>query len=285
MFGVFIAIVTANADDQDHTYRVKVRFPWMEGGGEKDEPQDSTHWARIATFHAGEYVGDDNSFGPRGAFFLPEIGDEVLVAFEHGDLARPIVIGRLWSDVGPEKTGEGKPNHPLYAHTQQKGKLILAVDDGDGVKVHNKTKHEKAKNDLSGFRTRSGHLLVFNDNKEEPAIYIRSSKKHRIEIVDGGDKGILIADPDDNYVWLKSGSAKGDIEIKTKGNITLDAEKSIYLKAKENIETTSDGDTKMTSKGTFQVAAKGQMSLKTDASGLVKAAAELKLSGAPINLN
>jgi len=289
---VVIGIVKANADPE-HGYRVQVSFPSMTGGGEGDKDQPVSAWARVASMSAGHHIGDDDSLGPRGAYFMPEIGDEVLVVFESGHVSRPIIIGRLWSDVPPEKSGggggqdEGKPNRPVYSHTQAKGLLAYAVDgDPDGTpKVHNKTKHEAKKNDLSGFRTRSGHLFVFNDHKDEEAIYLRSAKKLRIELVDGGDKGILIADSKDNYVWLKGGSAGGDIEIKTEGNITLDAKKNIVLKAGKDIQTTSEANTTMKSTGSFSVDAKGEMKLNTQASGTVSAQGALKLTGHPININ
>ena len=286
---VLIGIVTANADDKGHTYRVKVRIPSLVGGGEGDKVQDSTHWCRIASFMAGEHVGDDASSGPRGAYFMPEIGDEVLVAFEHGDISRPIVIGRMWSDVAPDKTAkggdDGAPNRPIYAHTSLKGVLADSPDEKDVKGPSLKTKHETKKNDLSGISTRSGHKLVFNDNKTEGAVYLGTTKKHRIELVDGGKQGVLIADSNGNYVWLKSGSASGDIEIKTEGNITLDAKKSIILKAGKTIETTSDSDTKVTSKAKFQVDAHGELSLTTAASGSFHASGSLKLTGSPINHN
>jgi phage baseplate assembly protein gpV len=58
-------------------------------------------WARLATLSAGN---------ERGTWFLPEIGDEVVVAFERGDPKLPIVVGSLWSpgdappETGPERT-------------------------------------------------------------------------------------------------------------------------------------------------------------------------------------
>ena len=165
---VLIGIVTANADDKGHTYRVKVRIPSLEGGGEGDKVQDSTHWCRIASFMAGEHVGDDASNGPRGAYFMPEIGDEVLVAFEHGDISRPIVIGRMWSDVAPDKTAkggdDGAPNRPVYAHTSQKGVLADSPDEKDVKGPSLKTKHEtkipKAKLGLAGFDYLGGKSMA-----------------------------------------------------------------------------------------------------------------------------
>lgn len=60
---------------------VKVNFPWLDEGHETD-------WVRIATMMSGN---------ARGSFFMPKIGDEVLVAFEHGDTRNPYVIGFLWN--------------------------------------------------------------------------------------------------------------------------------------------------------------------------------------------
>lgn len=59
--------------------RIKVQFFWQDG---------ATHWARATSPHAG---------GDRGFMFMPEIGDEVAVAFEDGDPERPVIIGSLWN--------------------------------------------------------------------------------------------------------------------------------------------------------------------------------------------
>jgi type VI secretion system secreted protein VgrG len=63
---------------------VKVKFFW-DRDGKADE--NSSLWIRVAQNHVGGTAG----------FFLPEVGDEVLVMFEHGDIDRPIVIGSLWN--------------------------------------------------------------------------------------------------------------------------------------------------------------------------------------------
>jgi uncharacterized protein involved in type VI secretion and phage assembly len=60
--------------------RLKIKFIWQGEG--------STHWARMATPSAGK---------DRGFMFMPEIGDEVAVAFEDGDPERPIIMNSLWN--------------------------------------------------------------------------------------------------------------------------------------------------------------------------------------------
>ena len=62
--------------------RLKVQFFWQEDG--------STHWARATSPHAGP---------DRGFMFMPEVGDEVAVAFEDGDPERPVIIGSMWNGV------------------------------------------------------------------------------------------------------------------------------------------------------------------------------------------
>lgn len=78
--GVVIGLVT-QVEDPEKQGRIKVHFPWL---GENHE----TDWTRIAAAMAG---------GGRGAFFMPEVGDEVLVAFLHGDARFPYVVGFLWN--------------------------------------------------------------------------------------------------------------------------------------------------------------------------------------------
>jgi uncharacterized protein involved in type VI secretion and phage assembly len=78
--GVVIGLVTA-VNDPSLQGRVKVRFPWL-------DDQHETDWIRIATMMGGK---------GRGSFFMPEVDDEVLVAFDHGDARFPYVVGFMWN--------------------------------------------------------------------------------------------------------------------------------------------------------------------------------------------
>jgi len=78
--GVVIGLVT-DVNDPLKQGRIRVNFPWL-----ADEHQ--TDWIRIATAMAGD---------GRGTFFMPELQDEALVAFEHGNVRMPYVIGFLWN--------------------------------------------------------------------------------------------------------------------------------------------------------------------------------------------
>lgn len=89
-FGVVTAHVV-DRDDPDGQGKVKVRYDWM-----GDEAEG--YWAPVSTLMAG---------GGRGAWFMPELGDEVLCAFEQGDVAHPFVIGFLWN--GQDKPPESDP--------------------------------------------------------------------------------------------------------------------------------------------------------------------------------
>lgn len=77
-YGVAIAEVIGNLD-QTGLGRVQLRLPWLSGY----QP-----WARVAVLSAGSN---------RGTYFIPQTGDEVLVAFNHGEITEPFVIGSLWN--------------------------------------------------------------------------------------------------------------------------------------------------------------------------------------------
>jgi uncharacterized protein involved in type VI secretion and phage assembly len=79
ILGVVVALVTKV--DGDHPGQVRLHYPWL-----TDDHQ--TDWVRIATLMGGHN---------RGSYFMPEVGDEALVAFEHGDPDQPIVVGRLYN--------------------------------------------------------------------------------------------------------------------------------------------------------------------------------------------
>jgi len=124
IYGVVAGIVTNNKDTEK-LGRVKVKIPRLSG-------EDESNWARVTSFMAGK---------ERGAFFLPEVDDEVLVAFEYGDINMPYVIGSLWNgkDVPPENNSDGKNNirviHSRSGH-------VITLDDSDGseqIKIMDKT--------------------------------------------------------------------------------------------------------------------------------------------------
>jgi uncharacterized protein involved in type VI secretion and phage assembly len=80
VYGVLVGVVKEVSDRQGEG-RVRVEFPWMGG-----KPQ--SYWAPVAAPMAG---------GGRGAFLMPEPQDEVLVAFDHGDVNHPYIVGFLWN--------------------------------------------------------------------------------------------------------------------------------------------------------------------------------------------
>jgi phage baseplate assembly protein gpV len=90
----------------------------------KSGKQRASVWARRATLSAGDR---------RGAWFPPEVGDEVLVAFEQGDTARPIVIGALWS-AGATPPESGPEQAKRTTIRTRSGALIRIEDPGTSAR-------------------------------------------------------------------------------------------------------------------------------------------------------
>lgn len=117
-YGVYPAIVVDVADP-DAQGRVRVRLPWSpDTNGASYEA-----WARIATLMAGS---------ERGTWFIPEVGDEVLVSFEAGDPSRPYVVGALWNgvDAPPEAMDSGGENNLRTIHSRNG--IVIQFDDTNG---------------------------------------------------------------------------------------------------------------------------------------------------------
>ena len=157
--GVAVAVVRENKDDSG-LGRVKVSFPWH------SQPSES-YWARIAVPMAGD---------KRGTWFLPEVGDEVLVAFERGDLRFPYVVGSLWNGVD---------------------KSPITNKDG--------------KNDVRLIHTRKGHKLTFDDgSKGKVQLELNDGKRVTID-----DDGVQVNDGKGNSIVIQSGSGAITIEAKS----------------------------------------------------------------------
>jgi len=117
-YGVLPALVV-DVKDPDNQGRVKVTLPWsVDAQGARYEG-----WARLATL-----MGGNN----RGSWFIPDVDDEVLVAFEQGDPRRPYVLGGLWNgrDAAPERM-DGSGNNDRKVLRSRNG-VKVTLDDQDG---------------------------------------------------------------------------------------------------------------------------------------------------------
>jgi phage protein D/phage baseplate assembly protein gpV len=177
--GVVTAIVTNNRDDQDQG-RVKLKYPWLAGDVESG-------WARVIGAGAGN---------ERGFCCLPEVNDEVLVAFEHGDFNRPLVLGGLWNGV----------DKPVVPASQ-------AVQDG---KVQTRV-----------FKTRGGHTLTFVDDGEAQ-VKIETSGGHSL-LLDDANTAVTVETG--GGIVLKLDDADGSVTVNCQGKLAIDAQQEISLKA------------------------------------------------------
>lgn len=85
-------VTVATVIDRNDNGQVKLAYPWLDESLRSD-------WAPVAAPMAG---------AGRGLFMMPEIGDEVVVGFQHGDLDHPIVLGFMWNGVDPPPTSDAR---------------------------------------------------------------------------------------------------------------------------------------------------------------------------------
>lgn len=117
-YGICTALVL-DIRDPDNLGRVKITLPWSpDAGGQRYEA-----WARLATLFGGNN---------RGSWFVPDVDDEVLVAFEHGDPRHPFVLGGLWNgrDQPPARMDGAGDNHKKVLRSRNGVKITL--DDQNG---------------------------------------------------------------------------------------------------------------------------------------------------------
>lgn len=107
--------------DPDHLNRVQIRLLSFDGVGDHDGPI----WARVAVPFAG---------GDRGAFLVPDVGDEVLVTFVNGDPRWPVVVGGLWNGnaAGPETLGGSGDRVDRWTIVGKAGTRIAIVEESSG---------------------------------------------------------------------------------------------------------------------------------------------------------
>lgn len=279
------AIVTDNVDP-DELGRIKVKFPTLH-----EEPL--SFWIRQASPNAGK---------GRGIYALPEKEDEVLVLFLYGSQDVGVIIGQFWNGVDkPPKEckdaegGNGKDGtdafvgRPTPADTWDKGKW--------STDVYKQGTTDLEKNDRRFWRSRSGHLFLFDDSAGEETVQIWD-KSHTLALVfDSADSRILLTNSVGDIhirtatdLYLESGN---DTKIKVGNNLEVEVEadsnwlikKNHTFEAKLKITHTSGQDYSITSKMNWKCEAKINLEAKAGVSSKVEAGATAEYkSGAPMTI-
>ena len=178
LYGVAIGIVTNNKDPEGQA-RVKVKCPWL---GDDYE----SFWARLVTPMAGN---------GRGLFLLPEVDDEVVVAFEHGTPGSAFILGALWN--GRDKPPESTVDH----HT---------------------------------LKSRTGHIVRLDDTNGDEKIEILDKTGNNRIVIRAAENSITIEAKADIEVKSEGGaltlSGKG-IAIKSTAGVTISSAQNVDVKA------------------------------------------------------
>lgn len=207
VYGVSAGIVTNNKDPKK-LGRVKVQFPWL---SDKNE----SNWARTAVLMSGKQMG---------SFFLPEVGDEVLVAFENGNINAPYVIGSLWNPKAkpPETNKDGKNN--IRTFKSRSGHQLI-FDDTKGkeqFEIKTKSGHNILLDDTSSkgkilIKTKAGHQFLMDDKSGKEKIAIQSKSGHKFLMDDASGKGMVsLQSKAGHQIVLNDASGQEKIEIKDK---------------------------------------------------------------------
>ena len=169
-YGIYPALVS-DIRDPDNQGRVKVKLPWS------PDPSGASYevWARLVVLMAGNN---------RGTWFIPDINDEVLVAFEGGDVRRPYVIGALWngSDRSPQSM------------------------DGAG------------QNNLKVIRSRNGVKMTMDDNSGQERFILETPGGQRITMKDGPGS-VEIVDSNGNSIKLETSG----VTVTASSKVTINA--------------------------------------------------------------
>ncbi len=189
MPGLVEAIVVDNVDPAKLA-RIKVKFPTLPpppGGSAKDMPE--SYWARLSMPMAGK---------ERGWVTIPEIGDEVLVSFMHGDFNHAIVLGSVWN-------GEDEPPY--------------ANEDGE--------------NNLRVFQSRSGHRVTFDDTKKKERIELICHNEEIRVIWDSAEKVLSLYCGKDIIIEAKETISLKceDFILKADKSVSMEAGKTCDIKA------------------------------------------------------
>jgi phage protein D len=203
--GVVIAQVTDNNDPNDQA-RVKLKFPWLDDNYESD-------WARVTQLGAGP---------SSGALFMPEINDEVLVAFEFGDIRRPFVVGSLYNGQDTPNLGSGLFNN---------GQVMRR-----------------------GLISRKGHQFIFFDDPNKAGVAIISSDGNLKISLNETNSEIHISSQGKVHVECQQ-----DMTLESQANLNLKAGQGLKVEAGTNLDMKGGSGAKLDGGPQLEVTASGQL--------------------------
>ena len=184
--GLTVGVVTDN-QDPGGLARVRVRLPWFEDG-------KVSYWARTAMLMAGNDMG---------TFFLPEIGDEVLLGAEQGDPSHLYVLGMLWNgQLPPPETNADGNNYKRFIRTREKHELRFSDDPADPLGLFTLADGKMVKMTQNGVEVTDGtNKVVIETNSS--TITIESSAQLKIK---------------SQVISIEAGAS---MELKSSGTLTI----------------------------------------------------------------
>ncbi len=261
-----IGIVTDNKDagtTGKNQGRVKVKLPYLVGTGAESQGIE-TDWARLVVPGGG---------ATRGVYYIPEVNDEVLVAFEQGDINRPFILGGLWNGTDAPPKGnsdvvaQGKVNQRMI---QSRTGHFITLDDTDNAQKVT-------------VQTQGGHKVIMDDTSGSPKITIEDSTGNSSIVIDSTANSITITEKVGD---ITLDAQQGNVVIKAMQNISLKssmggftAEAPAGAAAMKGLSTSIEAST------TGEVKATAAMTVSGDASLALKSTGITQVNGATIMLN
>ncbi|MDR7211088.1 type VI secretion system tip protein VgrG [Flavobacterium piscis] len=227
--GLFNGTVKQIYNDPDAQYRILVTIPLFDTNGEGI-------WARLSNFY---------STNGAGAFFLPEVGDEVVIGFLNEDPRYPIILGSMYS------SSKLKPFEGL-------------------------TPNEK--NSIKAIISKSKIAIEFDD---ENVVWTLNTPNKNTIIVSDKDKQITIKDQNENSIVMSSSG----ITIKSAKDINIEATQKVSIKGNQGVTIASSGGDIATSGINIKETAQSQFTAKGNLNAEVQGGAQLVLKGAMVMIN
>lgn len=240
--GLMIGKVKQLDQDPDNQYRIMLTLPIMQ--------DDNTGiWARLSSYYATSSAG---------SFFIPEIGDEVVVGFLNGDPGSPIVLGSLYNSTNKAPNEFTKDNYTKALITKALNKIEF--DD---------------ENKIITVTTPGNNQAVLSDKDKSVTIQDQNSNS----IVMNSD-GITIKDKSGNKIVLSSSG----IEINSASNVKISASQNINASATSNLDLSA---TQNVSVSGLQISNSANTSFKAsgNASAELSASGQTTIKGAMVMIN